>query len=196
MWWCMSHCWREAMGALLWSTWKSLDTLTGTLCSCRSLQWQLLLQRLPASQGGSDGIFLNTMGFSPALFLTVWITSVSPPSQGSLLSGISMLLQLQDVIVSMQLGWERPLQCRLPTGPMGQIFLGQDVPCVLVLAGTDSIFFIVADVGLCFGIVLETGVVTQGCLHYWWAGLVHCQVFYCISFHATSRRLRLHKERT
>lgn len=50
---------------------------------------------------------------------------------------------------------------------MGQVFLGQDIPFLLVLAGTDSVFFTVADVGLCFGLVVEAaGLVTQGCFHY------------------------------
>jgi len=43
---------------------------------------------------------------------------------------------------------------------------------VLVLAGIESIFFIVADMGLCFGFLLKTVLITQGsfstaeqCLH-------------------------------
>ena len=37
---------------------------------------------------------------------------------------------------------------------------------VLVLAGVKLIFFIVAGMGLCFGFVLETVLITQGCFHY------------------------------
>ena len=37
---------------------------------------------------------------------------------------------------------------------------------VLVLAGIELIFFIVASMGLCFGFVLETVLITQGCFSY------------------------------
>jgi len=37
---------------------------------------------------------------------------------------------------------------------------------VLVLAGIELIFFLVAGMGLCFGFVLETELVTQGCSSY------------------------------
>ena len=35
---------------------------------------------------------------------------------------------------------------------------------MLVLAGIELIFFTVASMGLCFGFVLETGLIIQGCL--------------------------------
>jgi len=37
---------------------------------------------------------------------------------------------------------------------------------VLVLAGVELNFFIVAGMGLCFGFVLETVLITQGCFNY------------------------------
>lgn len=37
---------------------------------------------------------------------------------------------------------------------------------VLVLAGMEFIFFTVASMGLWFGFVLETVMITQGCLRY------------------------------
>jgi len=36
----------------------------------------------------------------------------------------------------------------------------------LVLAGIELIFFIVAGMGLCFGFVLKTVLITQGCFSY------------------------------
>ena len=40
------------------------------------------------------------------------------------------------------------------------------IKAVLVLAGVEFIFFIVASMGLCFGFVLETVLITQGCFCY------------------------------
>ena len=37
---------------------------------------------------------------------------------------------------------------------------------VLVLAGIELIFFIAASMGLCFGFVLKTVLITQGCFSY------------------------------
>ena len=37
---------------------------------------------------------------------------------------------------------------------------------MLVLAGTESIFFTVAGMRLCFGLVLETVLIIQGCFSY------------------------------
>ena len=42
----------------------------------------------------------------------------------------------------------------------------EGVENVLVLAGIELIFFIVASMGLCFGFVLETVLITQGCFSY------------------------------
>ena len=39
-------------------------------------------------------------------------------------------------------------------------------PLVLVLAGVVLIFFIVAGMGICFGLVLETVLIIQGCFSY------------------------------
>ena len=39
-------------------------------------------------------------------------------------------------------------------------------PSVLVLAGIELIFFIVASMGLCFGFVLKTVLIIQGCFRY------------------------------
>lgn len=44
--------------------------------------------------------------------------------------------------------------------------LGIAYNSVLVLAGLELIFFTVASVGLCFGVVLETVSITHGCFSY------------------------------
>jgi len=59
---------------------------------------------------------------------------------------------------------------------------------VLVLAGVELIFFIVAIMGLCFGFVLETVLVIQGCFSYCRAGLTQSQGRFCYSAHPTGER--------
>jgi len=46
---------------------------------------------------------------------------------------------------------------------------------VLVLAGIELIFFIVASMGLCFGFVLKTVLITEGCVSSCWAVLTQSQ---------------------
>ena len=48
----------------------------------------------------------------------------------------------------------------------GQVTAGETYVAVLVLAGVELIFFIVASMGLCFGFGLETVLITQGCFRY------------------------------
>ena len=57
---------------------------------------------------------------------------------------------------------------------------------VLVLAGTELIFFIVANMGLCFGFVLKTVLIIQECFSYCWAVLTQSQGLCCFSHHPTS----------
>jgi len=52
---------------------------------------------------------------------------------------------------------------------------------VLVLAGVELTFFLVASVRLCFGFVLETVLITQGCLSYRSAVLTQSQGLFCSS---------------
>ena len=53
-------------------------------------------------------------------------------------------------------------------GRVGISFMaeGSEEITVLVLAGIELIFFIVVSMGLCFGSVLETVLMTQGCFRY------------------------------
>lgn len=53
------------------------------------------------------------------------------------------------------------------------------------MSGREFIYFTVAGRGLCFGFVLRTVLVTQGCFHYCWAGLVQYQGLCCFSPHST-----------
>lgn len=46
---------------------------------------------------------------------------------------------------------------------------------MLVLAGIELTLSAVASMGLCFGFVLETTLITQGCFSYCWAGLAQHQ---------------------
>jgi len=55
---------------------------------------------------------------------------------------------------------------------------------VLVLAGL--VFFMVASMGLCFGFVLETVLIIQGCCRYCWAMLTQSQGLFCFSHCPTS----------
>ena len=48
---------------------------------------------------------------------------------------------------------------------------------VLVLGGIEIIFFTAASMGLCFGFVLETVLITQGCFSSCWAGLRELRPF-------------------
>ena len=57
---------------------------------------------------------------------------------------------------------------------------------MLVLAGIELIFFIVAGMGLRFGFVLKTVLITQGCFHYCRAVLTQSQGLFCVSPHPTS----------
>ena len=59
---------------------------------------------------------------------------------------------------------------------------------VLVLAGIELIFFIVASTGLCFGFVLKTVLIIQGCFHYCRAVLTQSQGLFCFSPHPTSEK--------
>ena len=58
---------------------------------------------------------------------------------------------------------------------------------VLVLAGIELIFFRVARMGLCFGFVLKTVLITQGCFHYHWAVLTPNQGFFRFLHYPTSK---------
>ena len=57
---------------------------------------------------------------------------------------------------------------------------------VLVLAGIELVSFRVASMGLCFGFVLETVLITQGCVSSCWAGLTQRQGLCCCSHLPTS----------
>ena len=59
---------------------------------------------------------------------------------------------------------------------------------VLVLAGIELIFFIVASMGQCFGFVLKTVLITQRCFSYCWAGLTQSQGLFCFSPQPTSEQ--------
>ena len=64
----------------------------------------------------------------------------------------------------------------------------------LVLAGIELIFFVVANMVLCFGFVLEAVLVIQGCFPYCWAVITQSQGLFCFSPQPTSERLGGHKE--
>jgi len=57
---------------------------------------------------------------------------------------------------------------------------------MLVLAGIGLIFFVVANMGLCFGFVLKTVLIIQGYFHYCWAVLAQSQGLFCFSHHFIS----------
>ena len=57
---------------------------------------------------------------------------------------------------------------------------------VLVLAGIELIFFIVASMGMCFAFVLRTVLIAQGCFSYCWAVLTQSQGLCCSSPHPAS----------
>jgi len=57
---------------------------------------------------------------------------------------------------------------------------------VLVLAEVELISFIVASVGLWFGFVLNTVLVTQGHFSHCRAALTQCRGLFCLSPHPTS----------
>ena len=57
---------------------------------------------------------------------------------------------------------------------------------MLVLARIELICLIIASMGLCFGFVLETVLIIQGCFHYCWAVLTQSQGLFCLSPHPTS----------
>ena len=65
---------------------------------------------------------------------------------------------------------------------------------VLVLAGIELIFFVVACMGLCFGFVLQTVLMIQGCFSYCWAVLTQHQGLFCFSPHSPASRLGVHKK--
>jgi len=48
------------------------------------------------------------------------------------------------------------------------------------------IFFTVAGMGLCFGFVVKTVLIIEGCFHYCWAVLTQCQGLFCFWHHPTS----------
>ena len=60
---------------------------------------------------------------------------------------------------------------------------------VLILAGIELIFFIVASRGLCFGFVLKTVLITQRCFHHCWA-----KAFSASHPTPPARRLGVHKK--
>ena len=49
---------------------------------------------------------------------------------------------------------------------MGHRHIAGGEVLVLVLAGIELVFFVVAGMGLCFGFVLKTVLITQGCFRY------------------------------
>jgi len=57
---------------------------------------------------------------------------------------------------------------------------------VLLLAGVELIFSIIACTVLWFGFVIKTVLVTQGCFSYCWAVLTEHQGLFCFSSHPTS----------
>ena len=69
-----------------------------------------------------------------------------------------------------------PLGCR---NIYGSICLTARYAFVLVLAGIELIFCIVASMGLCFGFVLKTVLIIQGCFRYCWAALTQSQGLFC-----------------
>ena len=82
----------------------------------------------------------------------------------------------------------RPLGLSGPwENPLCFSFLPRLPKCisVLVLAGVELIFLIVASMGWCFGVVLET-LITQRCFPYCWAVLTQSQGLFCSSSHPTS----------
>jgi len=64
----------------------------------------------------------------------------------------------------------------------------QDQVCVVVLAGIELIFFVVAGMGLCFGSSLKTMLISQGCFSYCLAVLTQSQGLFCFSHHSTSEQ--------
>lgn len=52
---------------------------------------------------------------------------------------------------------------------------------VLVLAGVKLVFFTVAGMRLCFGLVLETVLIIQRCFPYCRAGFMQSQSLFCLS---------------
>ena len=59
----------------------------------------------------------------------------------------------------------------------------------LGLVVIQSIIFIVASMGLCFGFVTKTALITQGCFSYCWAVLSQCQSLFCCSHHPASEKM-------
>jgi len=57
---------------------------------------------------------------------------------------------------------------------------------VLVLGGLQLIFFIAASMRLCFGFLLKTVLIVQGCFRYCWAVLTQSQGFFWSSHNPTS----------
>jgi len=57
---------------------------------------------------------------------------------------------------------------------------------VLVLTGAELVFFIVASMGLCFGLVMKTVLIIYGYLGYCWSVLIQSQSLFCFSHHPTS----------
>jgi len=57
---------------------------------------------------------------------------------------------------------------------------------LLVLAGMELNLFVVASMGLCFGFILNTVLVTQGCFGCCWAVLTQSQGLFCSSHRPAS----------
>lgn len=60
-----------------------------------------------------------------------------------------------------------------------QVIIGKVKGSVLLWAGVEVILFIVAAIGLCFGFVLETILITEGCFHNGQRGLTQSQGLLC-----------------
>jgi len=58
---------------------------------------------------------------------------------------------------------------------------------MLVLAGIQLFFFIVVSAELCFGFVLKTVLIVQGCFSYYWAVLTQSQGLFCPPHGPTSK---------
>lgn len=60
---------------------------------------------------------------------------------------------------------------------------------MLVFIGIKLIFYIAISMRLCFGFVLESVSITQGCSCYCWTGFPQHQGLFCLSFPLSAKRL-------
>ena len=79
-------------------------------------------------------------------------------------------------------------------GPWANILVNSSLKIYVVLAGIELIFFIVASMGLCFGFVQRTVLITQGCFRYCWAVLTQSQGLFCSSPTPSAGGLGVHKK--